>query len=509
MTGTIYQYSPARHMMLEVSLKLLIWNILKHHRMKKLLLLSTILSLSARGQQAKIHPLEKGLIPSIVLEKDTGKIYTIDERTSFYHVQGLSIVAFEKEKITWSKTFGLAKSDKNEQVTPNTRFQVASISKAATALGILILAEMYRLDLDADVNRYLKTWKIPEGPNTAENKVSIRGLLNHTAGVNIDGFRGYLQSQKIPTILDVLNGKGNTPKIEVVTKPSSGFSYSGGGYVILVKLIEDVSGGSFEDFMQQFVFKPLKMKNSSFNQYPLQNHSFGYDQDGVMAEGGWMIMPELAADGLWTTANDLALFCMAIQRGYNGNKKAILSKKWIDQMLQKSPFMDYGLGVGVKMDKENQYFFHTGQNPGGYCGVIIGDLKNQKGLVILTNSEDTHLLREIINAYAKTNDLGYARGLAGPQEVVKTIKLTEDQLSEFEGKYTNDSQKELEVNITRTKERTLAMNYLYNGYTAILHPIAKDVFFEIFTGLEIRFARNPSTNKIQSVERRGKLFLKD
>lgn len=445
------------------------------------------------------------LIPTIVLEKDTGRTYTVKERMSFYNVNGMSLVAFERGKIIQNESFGFSKVNKNEKLRPNTRFQVASISKAITALGVLKLAEIYQLDLDIDINHYLKSWKIPNNENTKENKVSIRSLLNHTAGINVEGFEGYLKSQNIPSLLDILNGKGITPKIEVVTKPQTKFSYSGGGYVILAKLIEDISGKLFEEYMQKNIFQPLKMKNSSFHQYQNKNHSFGYDQDGVMVEGGWKIMPELAPNGLWTTANDLALFCIAIQNIFNG-KKGILSKKSIDQMLQKSPFMDYGLGLGLKMDAKNQYFFHAGQNPGGFTGVIIGNLEKQNGLVVLTNSEDSHLLREIINGYAKTNNLGFVRGLAAPQEVVKTIALNQEELSDFVGKYQNNKQKELEVEIVKNGDGSLSMKYLYNGYTAIIHPISYDIFYEIYTGLEITFTRSKETNKIISVERRGIIY---
>jgi CubicO group peptidase (beta-lactamase class C family) len=461
-----------------------------------------------QAQQSFDAIVENGLIPSIVLEKDTGKTYAVNARMNFYKVQGLNMVVFEKNKVKANKVWGWADATTKENITKNTRFQVASISKTITALGVLKLVELHHLDLDTDVNQYLKTWKIPDNQHTADNKVTIRGLLNHTAGINIDGFGGYPISKPIPTIQEILEGKGATAKIEVLAKPNTAFNYSGGGYLILVKLIEDITGKSFEDFMQQNVLVPLKMKHSSFLQIPQQNRSKGYDQDGIVAEGGWRIMPELAPNGLWTTAQDLALFCTALQKAYDGKQNAILSKKWISQMLQKSAYMDYGLGLGLKIDGENQYFFHAGQNPGGYCGIIICNLKKQNGLVILTNSEDNHLLREIVNGYTKVHNMGYARGLAGPQEVVKTITLNDTHRAEYEGTYQNDSQKELAVTIAKTNDSSLAMHYSHNGYTAILHPIGKDVFYEIFTGLTIKFSRNPTNQQIQGVERRGRNFIR-
>jgi CubicO group peptidase (beta-lactamase class C family) len=473
-------------------------------------LLTFFILLNCNAQKNKgnraINRLENNLTPSVVLKKDSGQHYRIKDRLLFYNTPGASIVLFENQEIIDAKYYGYADASKKTPITETTKFQVASISKTVTAVAVLKLIELYQLNLDADVNLYLKSWKVPENEFTRLEKVTIRRLLNHTAGINIGGFTGYPRTENYPSVLDILNGKGATPAITVVQTPGSGFSYSGGGYLILAHLIEDVASKNFEAYMQEIIFGPLKMTNSSFKQNPTNPASLGYDQDGKPCDGGWRIMPELAPNGLWTTAVDLAKFCIAVQRAFRGEANTIITKTSVQSMLTSSPHMAYGLGVALKQDKENQFFFHAGQNPGGYSNMMINLLDKNKGVIILTNNEDVHLMREITNAYASMNSLGYARGFVGPQTVIKTIPVTTNELSEYGGDYADEGKRI--VNVRAGNENNLLMKYFENDYVAVLSPIAKDKFFEVFTEQEIVFQRESKSGKIVSVTRRGRTFSK-
>src|SRR6202021_3358433 len=102
--------------------------------------------------------------------------------------------------------------------TQATLFQAGSISKPLAALAALKLVDAGRLDLDRNVNDYLKSWKLPDNEFTAGHKVTIRNILNHTAGLTVWGFPGYSRDGKIPSIVEVLARKGNTPPISVWTQ---------------------------------------------------------------------------------------------------------------------------------------------------------------------------------------------------------------------------------------------------------------------------------------------------
>ena len=191
---------------------------------------------------AEIQAIENGLLPGIRIKGDTLKAFNISERMEHYKVPGVSIAVVENGKIKWGKGYGIANTDNGLEVDINTIFQAGSISKPLAALSALKLVEEGILDLDRDVNEYLKDWQIPDNEFTKDKKVTLRRLLTHTAGITVHGFPGYQQTDTFPSVTQVLNGKGNTPKIFVDTIPGSIWRYSGGGYTVMEKMVEDISG---------------------------------------------------------------------------------------------------------------------------------------------------------------------------------------------------------------------------------------------------------------------------
>ena len=154
---------------------------------------------------------------------------------------------------------------------------------------------------------------MPENDFTKDKKVTLRGLLSHTAGLTVHGFPGYATDDPCPTIVQVLNSAkpANTCPIRVDIVPGSQWRYSGGGYTIMQQLVIDVTGEPFPEFMKEAVLGPLDMKESTFEQ-PLPDGkqkltATGYTSDRKPVKGKWHIYPEMAAAGLWTTPSDLAL----------------------------------------------------------------------------------------------------------------------------------------------------------------------------------------------------------
>ena len=216
-----------------------------------------------------------------------------------------------------------------DPVTPVTRFQACSISKPVAVLGMLRLVEQGVVDLDADVNDMLTSWRVP--PNASwQPRVTLRQIASHSAGLTVGGFPGYARGAPLPTLTEILTGSApaNTAGIRVDTLPGVEFRYAGGGTMVLQQVLEDATGRPFAELMRELVLEPLGMSRSGYTQ-PLPDELHGeaataHGADGMPVEGGWHVYPELAAAGLWTTPGDLARFAIGVQSAAAGDPDALL-----------------------------------------------------------------------------------------------------------------------------------------------------------------------------------------
>ena len=333
--------------------------------------------------------------------KGAGDGLSLADHMAALHVPGVSIAVIQNGEIAWARGFGVTRIG-GPAVTPDTLFQAASISKPVSALAVLRLVESGKVDLDTDVNQYLKTWKVPENQFTARAKVTLRTLLTHTAGMTVHGFPGYAANTPLPTVVQILKGEppANTPRIIVDKVPGTSGRYSGGGYVVAQQLLEDVTGIPFPQLMRDSVLAPIGMTRSTFEQpIPaswLQTVATPYDSEGRAVPGGPHVYPEMAPAGLWTTPSDLARYAIEVQKALAG-KSAVLSAAMARQML--TPNDGQGLGPQLGGGKENPYFHHTGSNEGYKCYLVA--YNNGDGAVIMTNGNNgSRLAMEILSTIA-------------------------------------------------------------------------------------------------------------
>jgi CubicO group peptidase (beta-lactamase class C family) len=334
-----------------------------------------------------IQRIQNGLMPAVVVEGETPSITKLADSMAALHVPGVSVAVIRAGKIEWARGFGVTKVG-GPPVTPETLFQAGSISKPVAAVAVLRLAESGKLNLDADVNQYLKTWKVPGNEFTSKRKVTLRELLTHTAGVTVHGFPGYAAGEQMPTLVQVLNGEkpANTPSIRVDTEPGTIWRYSGGGFVIVQQLLEDFTGKPFPELMQQMVLEPMGMVHSAYQQplppSRLDEAATPYDDAGKSIPGGPHTYPEMAPAGLWTTPSDLGRFALELQRALTGKSK-VLSSSMVQQML--TPGLgEWGLGIQVGGSKEAPYFAHDGVNDGYVSNLVAYD--SGDGVVVMTNA---------------------------------------------------------------------------------------------------------------------------
>ena len=155
-----------------------------------------------------------------------------------------------------------------DAVNGETVFPVASMSKWVTAVGVMQLVHEGAIDLDAPVARYLTRWTLPASQFNL-NGVTVRRLLSHTAGLTDGlGFGDYRLDERVPTLEDSLRAPrasmGRRTAIAVGFEPGSRWQYSGGGYLILQLLVEEVTRQPFGAAMRRVVLDPLGLSCSSF-----------------------------------------------------------------------------------------------------------------------------------------------------------------------------------------------------------------------------------------------------
>ena len=350
---------------------------------------------------------ESNLIPAIYIEGDN--TWTIEERMEHYGVPGVSLAVIHDGKIAWTKTYGIMDKDTQEPVTGQTLFQAGSISKPVASYGALRMVEQGKFGLEEDVNTYLTSWKVPENEFTAQKKVTLKNLVSHSAGMTVHGFLGYSPDIPVPSLVQVLNGEGpaNSPAIFVDKLPGESYRYSGGGYTVMQQMVIDVAGKPYPEVMDELVHGPLQMNNSTYEQ-PLPAEKLvyaatGYLPDGSMTKGKRHTYPEMAAAGLWTTAEDLAKFAVNLQESVKAENNVALSHEMSKEMLK--PFVEEYTGLGLFLNNrgDDVYFGHGGWDE-GFSSEMIAHKDKGYGVVVLTNSNHPAFISELIRSVALTYD---------------------------------------------------------------------------------------------------------
>jgi len=328
-------------------------------------------------------------------------------------IVGLSISIIEGGEIRMAKGYGFTDQSAAQPVTTNTLFQAGSVSKPVAALAALRLVEEGKLSLDDDVNRSLKHWRVPTNDFTKEEKVTLRRILSHSAGLTVHGFPAYAAGSHLPTLRQILDGSkpANTVAIRVDLVPGSTWRYSGGGYTVMQQMLIDVTGKSFPELMQETVLTPLKMTASTYEQ-PLPADrvalaATGYYSPAKAVKGRWHIYPEMAAAGLWTTPSDLARFAISIQEALAGKSNPVISPAMTRQMLTVQKGND-GLGLFLKGSGKTLCFDHGGRDD-GFDTLLMADAESGHGVVIMINANDNSGAMNRI-AEAVRTDYDWPRG---------------------------------------------------------------------------------------------------
>jgi CubicO group peptidase (beta-lactamase class C family) len=433
----------------------------------------------------KIKQVENGLIGLIQMEGEGP--WNITGRMEHYKVNGVSIAVIHNYKLEWAKGYGWADAENKIPVTDKTLFQAASISKSLNSVGVLKLAQDKKIDLYADINNYLSTWKFPYDSLSKGKKISIANLLSHTGGLTVHGFDGYEKGKEIPSIVQVLDGQkpANSPAIRSMYEPGLKSEYSGGGITISQLIVMDVTHQPYDKYMYDNVLKPLGMTSSTYSQPPVNVKpellATGYRPDGKEIPGKYHVYPEQAAAGLWTNPTDLSKYIIETQLAYEGK-----SRKVLDQQMTKTrltPYIDKRAALGVFINDldSTKYFDHNGANEGFRCD-YYGSLEGGNGVVVMVNSDSGDIINEIVNSVAKVYDF---KGLHHTI-IRKIVAVDSNTLDSYAGKY--EVRPNFILTITREGDHLAGDPAGQGKFEA--YPEAQNKFFLKGMPLELEFVKD-------------------
>jgi CubicO group peptidase (beta-lactamase class C family) len=428
-----------------------------------------------------IRRIENGLLPPIRVTNRAVPGLDLREEMRQHHVPALSIAVVQDGRIDWARAYGVV-ADGGAAATTETRFQAASISKSITTTGALRLVEQGQLSLDAPINEALKSWQLPPGSSSAAHPVTLRGLLSHTAGTTVHGFRGYAAGEALPTLVQVLNGEkpANSPPVVVDREPGAEFRYSGGGFAIVQQAMIDAAKTPFPELLQRTVLEPLGMSHSSFEQAlpeALRKEiALPVDESGQPIAGGPHLYPEMAAAGLWTTPTDLARWLIEMEQSLDGHANHVLSAASTRAMLT-TVRDDYGLGVEASAYDGVIHFSHGGANA-GYRAQYSADSAGH-GVVIMTSSDaGGFVIGELLRAVAA--EYGWS-SYRQTERAAADVPWVEQRacVGEFKGK---DG---FAFSVT-AQDETLVIHFS-DGVTGAFFPADAHTYFAVRSQLQVRF----------------------
>jgi CubicO group peptidase (beta-lactamase class C family) len=305
-------------------------------------------------------------------------------------VPGLSIALIQNAEVVWHKGFGVKNTQTNEAVSDSTLFEAASLSKPVFAYAVLKLVDLGKLDLDTPLNKYLPgNYDVGDDPRI--NQITARQVLSHTTG--FPNWR-------------------NEKQLKIFFTPGERFSYSGEGFVYLSKVVEQITGKSFNEFMKATVFEPLAMTSSSYiwQDNFAQSMSFRHSATGE-PRGQNKVTSANAAASLVTTAGDYGKFLSAVLKG-TGLKSASHQQMLKGQIQvsqsgtnntskvpeKLSPTVSWGLGAGLQTTADGKSFWHWGDN-GNSKAYFVAFEKQKTAVVIFSNSANgLSIVPEIVDA---------------------------------------------------------------------------------------------------------------
>lgn len=309
---------------------------------------------------------------------------TIDQADDFLHGQfnqhaagGLAVGIVHRGKLVYARGLGWADYATRRPVTPDTSFRIGSISKTFTAIGIMQLWEQGKIDIDAPVNDYLKSYRFGH-PDPSAPPITIRHIFTHRTGLgDIRSWHELLPGQPISIAAE----KGQIPPLNefyaeglnTELHPGRKWAYDNHAYGTLGQVIEDVSGQPFGQYMIHNVFDPLGMDRTDyFLTERVHDFATGYQvQGGPLEQVDYREIVVPGAGSIFSSMNQMACYVSALMNGGANEHGRIIQEETLAMMMERQWGLDDRLpGMGMTFWLENVQGHRIAQHGGGWPGFI-------------------------------------------------------------------------------------------------------------------------------------------
>lgn len=320
----------------------------------------------------------------------------IDRTVHKYAPTGASVAIIEQGKIKEIRNYGYADKEEKKPVTDETRFKIASVSKTVTSYAVMQLVEQGKLDLDVPVNQYLTKWKIPQS-EYGENKVTLRMLLSHTAGLTGSNEYGY--GEPLPSIDEALR----IHDVKLKREPGTQFEYSEfTGHGICQLVIEEVTGMSFEEYMVTQVFEPLGMYQTDYANHTNEKGELAVPYAGIGKAIKVVPIVMNGAGGVTTTSHDLAIFELALMRYYADG----CFEMFREQEHTQSAGGTYALGIIPRYLSDGRTVYEHNGTLTGWNAQLVIEPESGNGIAVVSNSDKAYYMTyELMEVWSR-NTLG-------------------------------------------------------------------------------------------------------
>lgn len=334
---------------------------------------------------------------------------------------GATVLIAKDDKVIYRKAFGMANLELNVPMKPEHVLELASITKQFTGVAILMLMEQGKLSLQDPLSKYIADY--PRG-----SEIKIHHLLIHTSGIksytDVPEFMKLARTDMTP--IEIID---NFKDLPMDFEPGERYAYNNSAYILLGYIIEQISGMSYEDFIQKNIFDKLGMKNSYYGSRSriIPNRASGYQPSGEgyqNAEYLSMTLP-YAAGSLMSTVDDMLLWSKAIHHNTLISEQS-KQLAFTNYTLNNGKHINYGYGWGTNELAGVATIEHTGGIFGFTTSGIYVPEKNIYA-VVLTN--DNGKGPETFNLKATALVLGK------PLVEKPAVTLTDEQLQQWTGAY--------------------------------------------------------------------------